>query len=315
VARILDTLGTALLCQKKYNEIERILREALEILLRRQTGEQNLPDVLDSFLPQILRGQVGEPVLPKVRGFFRPPTTVKGPDPITEEVLGNLVRLYLETGRPAEAAATALERSKHWPSNPNQRYIAGRELAQCVLLVGKNKEQSTNEERSEQQGYTKQAVEMIRQAVRKGFSNVNQLNTDNGFAPVRGSSEFQRLLVELDKSRTAWAYQGGVFRKIQDHPVLAVSALGMLGSQLSQDTFLATPATVSGGSTIRGAAWEEHRNKRVSCEFKEIARNLEYIELYDSSRRSVVRLYRNRACLRPVDRNQWYFLFNGSWQD
>jgi tetratricopeptide (TPR) repeat protein len=171
VAVVLGTQGAALVQLKKYAEAERILLGAMDIF----------------------SGNGGEPILSKLSGLLRPQSSAKEPDTEMVEALTNLVRLYRESGRPDKAVEIAVQRSKYWPNNPGQLYEAARDVAQCIPVVA--------EQQSERQRYTMQALDMIRQALRNNFKDLDQLRNDKRLDSLRSNADFHKLLDELDGRR------------------------------------------------------------------------------------------------------------------
>jgi tetratricopeptide (TPR) repeat protein len=289
VAVLLSTLGAARLQQKNYSQVEQILREALAIF----------------------RQQGGDPIFSKALDLFRRQSSSKPVDAEMEEALGNLVRFYQATGRPAAAVATALERPKEWSHNPEQLYRAACEVAQSVPLVGNKNGPLTGEQRVQRQRFADQAVELIGQAIGDGFGNVKQLQSDQALAPIRAHTKFQKMVADLvhrEQARTSWGYRGGYFRRIQTPPICYASLVGLLASSLGQGLVLGT------SPLITGALWAEPYPGGMIY-FKEVARTPEYVEMYDGNRRMTVRLYSTRMFWRTAGQIQWNALHQGSWQD
>jgi tetratricopeptide (TPR) repeat protein len=115
------------------------------------------------------------------------------------ETYGELTALQRRRGRPTEAAALALERKKVLPEDPKQLFTVACDLAQCIPLVGRDKAMLTASEQAERRRYAGQAVEVLRQALRKGYKDGARLKTCPELAPLREDADFRRLLAEAKK--------------------------------------------------------------------------------------------------------------------
>jgi hypothetical protein len=65
----------------------------------------------------------------------------------------------------------------------------------CALSAGAVKEQAKLQER-----YGARAVDLLRQAIAKGFRNVQQINKDSDLDAVRRREDFKQLIAELTKT-------------------------------------------------------------------------------------------------------------------
>jgi tetratricopeptide (TPR) repeat protein len=109
-----------------------------------------------------------------------------------------LARLERELGCPAEAVAKVLEWKELRPGDAAELYHAARALALCVPLVAKGKA-VTPTEQTERERLIKLAIETLRQAVREGFDDLKQLDSEADLAPLRGTPEFERLRRSMGK--------------------------------------------------------------------------------------------------------------------
>jgi tetratricopeptide (TPR) repeat protein len=92
------------------------------------------------------------------------PTIVKHRQWLSDRY-GDIARLQRELGRPADAAATCLQRKALWPGNPVELYRVANELALCAALVGKEGAMLSTEEEAERRHYTDQALQAFREAL------------------------------------------------------------------------------------------------------------------------------------------------------
>src|SRR5262249_2414268 len=109
----------------------------------------------------------------------------------------NLARVQRKCGRPAEAAAATRERQRLWSDDPVKLYEVALELALCMPLVGQGKAELTAAEQAERRGYGDEAVAALRQAIARGYTDLDQLTKALSLAPLRSRADFQKLLAEL----------------------------------------------------------------------------------------------------------------------
>jgi serine/threonine protein kinase/tetratricopeptide (TPR) repeat protein len=101
-----------------------------------------------------------------------------------------LGRLYRNTGRPAEAATAALECRKISAGDARALYEAACELLLCAALPGV--------EAAQRRQYEDQALETLRQAQARGFTDLGRLRSDAVLAPLRGRPEFRAMLMQIE---------------------------------------------------------------------------------------------------------------------
>jgi hypothetical protein len=92
------------------------------------------------------------------------------------------------------AAAAIQERAKLSAESGPELYAAARDLAKCIPLVGKDQGSLTPEEEAERNAYAEQAVQLLQQAIAKGFKDLSRLSKDTALAPLRDREDFQKLL-------------------------------------------------------------------------------------------------------------------------
>jgi serine/threonine protein kinase len=124
------------------------------------------------------------------------PTVAKHRQCLSERYTA-LARVQRALGRVAEAVATTQERVKLWPENPAELYRAACDLALAVPLIGKNKAELTPAEQAERREIAGQAINVLRQAVRHGFREVEQLKANTDLNALRSHTDFQELLAAL----------------------------------------------------------------------------------------------------------------------
>jgi serine/threonine-protein kinase len=125
----------------------------------------------------------------------------QGPPLALAGTFGELAALQRRRGRPAEAAALALERKKVLPKDPGELYMAACDLAQCMPLVGKGKAELTAAEQVERRRYADLAVRALEEAVRHGYQDGDRLRGDASLDPLRERRDFQHLLTLVKKGK------------------------------------------------------------------------------------------------------------------
>jgi serine/threonine-protein kinase len=108
-----------------------------------------------------------------------------------------LASLERARGRAGEAAAVIAEFLRSSPDDAVALYNAACELALCVPVVGRGKAQLSEAERTERRHCVEHALRTLRQAVARGYKNVDHMEQDPDFEAVRSEPEFRRLLAEL----------------------------------------------------------------------------------------------------------------------
>lgn len=160
-AIVLANLAGARLDQRKYDDVEPLLLEALSIY--------------------------------DVPGGNKPPTMAGA--------LKDLHRFYCARGTVAEAAAASMRRRELSPADPDQLYDVARELARCAALVGKGEVNLTPAQRAERGSYADKGMATLRQAIDRGHKDLNRLRQDPDLAPLRERKEFKELLQKREKAR------------------------------------------------------------------------------------------------------------------
>jgi serine/threonine protein kinase len=107
-----------------------------------------------------------------------------------------------QTGRLADAAATARERQQLFPGEPDEMYVTARQLALVAAWVGRSKQKLSPQEQAERRRYADEALGLLRQAVEHGYKNVQQMEKDPALGVLRERPEFAEILADL-KERTA----------------------------------------------------------------------------------------------------------------
>jgi tetratricopeptide (TPR) repeat protein len=89
------------------------------------------------------------------------------------------------------------------PQAARYRYNLACDLALCATLVGKSQGELTAQEQAERSRYADQSLEALRQAVAAGFRDVERLNKNRHFDPLRSRDDFKKLLADLTEKAKA----------------------------------------------------------------------------------------------------------------
>jgi tetratricopeptide (TPR) repeat protein len=84
------------------------------------------------------------------------------------------------------------------PDNATDAELAARFFGRCVVLAENDEALSEPQRRELARSYADRAMDNLREAVRRGYTNVDALNKSASFAPLRDRDEFQQLVRELD---------------------------------------------------------------------------------------------------------------------
>ncbi len=98
--------------------------------------------------------------------------------------------------RPAALAAATKRRDLGWDP-ATDAYEAACMLARCVPIVEKTDTLDATKRQAEMQFYADQAIAMLRDAVIKGYKNIEHMKKDKDLDPLRGREDFEKLMAEL----------------------------------------------------------------------------------------------------------------------
>jgi tetratricopeptide (TPR) repeat protein len=104
------------------------------------------------------------------------------------EVLG---RAQVLLGEHAGAAAAARDLARQFADDGHQLRIAAGLLARCATVIEKDERSSQGERAAAAGGYVAEALELLRQAVRKGFADAADIRDDPHLAPLHGETFLQ----------------------------------------------------------------------------------------------------------------------------
>jgi serine/threonine-protein kinase len=109
-----------------------------------------------------------------------------------------LAMCYRDADRLPEAAALTRQRQELWPDSPEQLYSVACEWARYVPLVGKGQAEPGAEGQVQRRRYADEAMAALRQAVAKGYKQVEHIKNNPDLVPLRPRPDFQALLAEIE---------------------------------------------------------------------------------------------------------------------
>ena len=80
-------------------------------------------------------------------------------------------------------------------------YSAACMLAHCVPIVEKIDKLDATKRQAEMQFYSDQATAMLRDAVAKGYKDIERMKKDKDLDPLREREEFKNLIAELESRK------------------------------------------------------------------------------------------------------------------
>jgi hypothetical protein len=104
----------------------------------------------------------------------------------------NLARTAVRLGEHARAAAAAEELVRHSPDGAADSYNGARFLACCAALAEREPRAGP-----QAQNYAERAVQLLWEAMKRGYKVGNDLNDDADFAALRRRDDFKNVVAEL----------------------------------------------------------------------------------------------------------------------
>jgi serine/threonine protein kinase/tetratricopeptide (TPR) repeat protein len=101
-------------------------------------------------------------------------------------------------GDHAQVATTADELARFGYEPDRDSYAAACLLCNCVTLAGKDGRLADAKRRELAQAYSERALALLRQAVERGFKDVDRLKKDPDLEPLRARDEFGKLVADLE---------------------------------------------------------------------------------------------------------------------
>jgi serine/threonine-protein kinase len=101
--------------------------------------------------------------------------------------------------RPADVAAVVRQWRQLDTTEPRELYLMARELALAAKVAAAGKAEPTPAESAESRRYGDEAMDALREAVRRGFRDAGRLEKSPDFAALRPREDFQTLVAGLKK--------------------------------------------------------------------------------------------------------------------
>src|SRR5262249_28227321 len=112
----------------------------------------------------------------------------------------NLVETLLALHDHAAAAKQAETLPRLNAGKAHATYDAACFLAHCMRLADKDPKLPEAKRKELTQAYGDRALALLRQAVRKGFKDLEHLKKDTDLDPLRGRNDFRKLLIEVENA-------------------------------------------------------------------------------------------------------------------
>lgn len=209
LARGYNSLGHVLIDQGKHDEAEVAYRGALKIL---EQVTADFPGVHDRELVDTVGNLVAlgrgvqellqvrrllEHALPRLQEVITTHPTVIGNRGAFRQNRMALAFVLAGLGEHAAATAIADELALLGWDPAWDCYTAASALSRCAAMVEKDAKLPVAERSRQGRAYADRAVELLGQAVAKGYKNVKQVETDKDLDPLRSRADFQKLLTHL----------------------------------------------------------------------------------------------------------------------
>ena len=100
-----------------------------------------------------------------------------------------------------EAARVAGELTRIQPEDSNDAYDAACYVSLCVPLAEKDAELPESQRQVVAERYADRAVDLLREAIRKGYTNAGHMKKDQHLDPLRRRADFKKLLADLEEKK------------------------------------------------------------------------------------------------------------------
>ncbi len=159
--------------------------------------------VLGALLMNLHRSEEAVPAFQQAIEHQRVVFEQKPDDRARRKVLSNyyyhLAHVQLQAGRVEDSAATALERLKLWPNDPDEVHDVACEIARCAAVVapGKKDSELSPQEQKRRRAYADQAMAILRQAVKLGLKDAAAVRRTTDLKPLWDRDDFRKLVEEM----------------------------------------------------------------------------------------------------------------------
>jgi tetratricopeptide (TPR) repeat protein len=189
-----------------------VLLETLKVyepLAERFPTVPNYPSELGGALNNLAMVRLNQGDLPEAQQLLaraivhqRAALKVNPRNPVYREFLSNHIAVLADVqarrGLHTAAVESALELANHRKENAEDAYDAACVIARCVPLAEQDPTIADDKRRELAQLYGEQAITLLRDAMTRGYKDVEHLKQDDDLASVRKRTDFQKLLTEME---------------------------------------------------------------------------------------------------------------------
>src|SRR5262249_30682011 len=122
-------------------------------------------------------------------------------NPVYREFLSNhyavLADIQVRRGQHARAAETAAELARLRTDNAEDAYDAACILVKCVKAAEQDQKTAEDMRKGLHDRYTDRALGLLREAMKRGYKDIEHMKKDDDLASLRANPDFQKLLAEL----------------------------------------------------------------------------------------------------------------------
>jgi tetratricopeptide (TPR) repeat protein len=211
LSRGYTNLGAVLRDQKKVPEAEEAYRESLKLDLKliadfpkdtkQRGGAANVLVLLAQLRQQQKDFKAAVPLLTQAGSHLKAALDRSPRHPAARKMyrdtLRQLATSYLSLADHAGLAATGEELARFDYEPANDTFGAATMLSSCVMVVNKEAKLDDGKRRELAQGYADRAMTLVRQAIERGFKNVERMQKDPRLEPLRERDEYRKLLTDL----------------------------------------------------------------------------------------------------------------------
>jgi serine/threonine protein kinase len=205
-------LGRALRAQKQPQEADTEFRLALKVyqpLADAHRAEADYQSGLGEVLADVAAvrrdaGQLDESRNLLEQAVARQQAAIKSqprnpayPELLSEH-LGRLAGVLIGLEDHVAAVATASKMSAVRPKDKSDAYDAACFVARCIPLAKKDPAASSNKRRELSERYSEQAIALLQEAVKRGYTDASKLRNDAPFETLRTNPTFKLLLADLE---------------------------------------------------------------------------------------------------------------------
>jgi serine/threonine protein kinase len=211
LSRNYTNLGKVLQDQKKDVEAEKAYRASLQLDLKliedfpkaaeHRGGAANVLGLLAQLEHQRKDFKAAVPLLMEARSHLKAALDMSPKHPMPRKLyrenLRILAKSYLMLTDHAKLAATAEELAGFGYEPPGDTFDAATMLSSCVPLAQKEGGLDEAKRKELAAGYADRAMALVRQAIHRGFRDVERMEKDARLEPLRQRDEYRKLLAAL----------------------------------------------------------------------------------------------------------------------